>query len=120
MAITINQWVIDFQAFLQWHARFVRPVRGRYFINTQTRQAIATMLTGLTESLTLALESSDIPNSSLLLDQFKKLIFFRTTPVSIRLGPGLPSPQFFNNLVIWFNQNFPDRLYPRSSLIRRV
>jgi len=120
MAITIEQWVIDFQAFLQWHARFVRPVRGKYFINPPYRRAIASMLTGLTESLTTALESSNISNSSALLNQFKQLIFFRTTPVSIRLGPGLPSPKFFDNLVRWFNQNFPDSLYPRSSLIRRV
>jgi hypothetical protein len=120
MSTALQQWVIDFQEFLIWHARVVRPVRGRYFINTSTRNSIAVMLTGLTESLTSALESSDISNSSLLLSQFKKLIFFRTTPVSIRLGPGLPSPKFFDDLVRWFNQNFPEKLYPRRSLVRRV
>lgn len=95
------------------------PVRGKFFINTGDRIAIASMLTGLTESLTSALESSNLPNASSLIDQFKRLISFRTTPVSIRLGPGLPSPKFFNNLVTWFNQNFPDRLYPNKGPIFR-
>ena len=118
--ITIKQWVVDFQEFLIWHARVVRPVRGRYFINPSTRQTIASMLDGLTSSLTSALASSNIPNASILLNQFKKLIFFRNTPVSIRLGPGIPDPKFFDDLVRWFNQNFPDTLYPRRSLTRQV
>jgi len=96
----LEQWSKDFQQFINWHERNIRAIRGRYFISPQTRVAVSSMLTGLTASLTSVLASSNIKNSDLLVNQFKALIFF-----SSRLGPAIPEPKFFNQLVLWFNRN---------------
>jgi hypothetical protein len=103
MSTKLIAWNNDWDSFFNWIEKNYRPIKGRYFISTQSRVATATMLNGLTEKLISALAASNIPEetASKFVKEFKKIIFY-----SSKLGPVINSPKDWSALVKLVNNYY--------------